>query len=77
MPRFMWFMIKVTVLEHNRCNLTQRPETRFVSKVIAHNFTFATFNDDIALLKLNMAVEMTSAMKPICLPRNDGACAKY
>nr|XP_053605955.1 uncharacterized protein LOC128672684 [Plodia interpunctella] len=68
---FMWFMIRVTLGEHNRCNATHRPETRYVTKAIAHNFTFATFRNDIALLKLNRPVATSDVIKPICLPLND------
>ncbi|XP_047532122.1 transmembrane protease serine 9-like [Vanessa atalanta] len=67
----MWFMIKVTLGEHNRCNETHRPETRFVVNVVAHNFTYLTFRDDIALLKLNEKVEISDTIKPVCLPRSD------
>ncbi|CAH0673910.1 unnamed protein product [Spodoptera exigua] len=68
---FMWFMIKVTLGEHNRCNTTHRPVTRFVVQVVSHNFSFATFRDDIAVLKLNEAVQVTDSVKPVCLPRSD------
>ncbi|KAJ0177720.1 hypothetical protein K1T71_006593 [Dendrolimus kikuchii] len=67
---FMWFMIKVTFGEHNRCNATQRPETRFVIRVTANNFTLANFNHDIALLRLNDRIPMSDTIKPICLPTN-------
>ncbi|CAH0752052.1 unnamed protein product [Diatraea saccharalis] len=65
---FMWFMIKVTFGEHNRCNSTTRPETRFVLRAISHKFTLSTFDNDIALLRLNERVPITDAIKPICLP---------
>ncbi|XP_050349532.1 transmembrane protease serine 9-like [Nymphalis io] len=67
----MWFMIKVTLGEHNRCNKTHRPETRFVVNVVAHNFTYLTFRDDIAVLKLNEKVQISDTVKPVCLPRSD------
>nr|XP_026485598.1 transmembrane protease serine 9-like [Vanessa tameamea] len=67
----MWFMIKVTLGEHNRCNETHRPETRFVVNVVAHNFTYLTFRDDIAVLKLNEKVQISDTIKPVCLPRSD------
>ncbi|RVE48475.1 hypothetical protein evm_006911 [Chilo suppressalis] len=68
---FMWFMIKVTLGEHDRCNETTRPVTRFVSELVANNFTYTTFKHDIALLKLNEPVEVTDEVKPICLPHAD------
>ncbi|XP_045514941.1 transmembrane protease serine 9-like [Pieris brassicae] len=67
----MWFMIKVTLGEHNRCNETHRPITRFVVNVVAHNFTYVDFRNDLALLKLNDKVEITDTVKPVCLPHND------
>ncbi|VVC88503.1 unnamed protein product [Leptidea sinapis] len=60
---FMWFMIKVTFGEHNRCNTTVRPETRFVIRVIAQNFSLTNFDNDIALLRLNEKVTYTSESK--------------
>ncbi|KAJ8718947.1 hypothetical protein PYW07_016503 [Mythimna separata] len=68
---FMWFMIKVTLGEHNRCNTTHRPVTRFVVQLVAHNFSFNNFRDDIAVLKLNKPVRVTDTVKPVCLPKND------
>ncbi|XP_041989111.1 transmembrane protease serine 9-like, partial [Aricia agestis] len=67
----MWFIIKVTLGEHNRCNKTYKPETRFVVEVVARNFTYTTFKDDIALLKLNDWVGVGDTIKPICLPHSD------
>lgn len=69
--RFMWFMIKVTFGEHNRCNATQRPETRFVLRAIANNFSFTNFDNDIALLRLNERVPISEIIQPICLPKDD------
>ncbi|KAL0881591.1 hypothetical protein ABMA27_001420 [Loxostege sticticalis] len=68
---FMWFMIKVTFGEHNRCNSTVRPETRFVLRAIANKFSLSNFDNDIALLRLNERVPLSDAIKPICLPSND------
>ncbi|CAH2085620.1 unnamed protein product [Euphydryas editha] len=65
---FMWFMIKVTFGEHDRCNATQRPETRFVIRAIANKFTLTNFDNDIALLRLNERIPMSGSIKPICLP---------
>ncbi|XP_072929280.1 trypsin-7-like [Epargyreus clarus] len=67
----MWFMIKVTLGEHNRCNKTHRPETRFVVNVVAHNFTYVNFRDDVAMLELNERVNISDTIKPVCLPHND------
>lgn len=64
-------MIKVTFGEHNRCNATQRPETRFVLRAIPNKFSLTNFDNDIALLRLNERVPMSAAIKPICLPTDD------
>lgn len=68
----MWFMIKVTLGEHNRCNKTHPPMTRYVIQLLAHNFTFTTFRDDVAVLKLNERVPISDTVKPVCLPHSDG-----
>ncbi|XP_072949817.1 transmembrane protease serine 9-like [Epargyreus clarus] len=68
---FMWFMIKITFGEHNRCNSTSRPETRFVIRAIPNKFSLTNFDNDIALLRLNERVAMSGAIKPICLPKDN------
>ncbi|XP_055525812.1 trypsin-7-like [Wyeomyia smithii] len=65
---FMWFLIKVTFGEHNRCDDSVRPETRFVLRAIAQKFSFLNFDNDIALLRLNDRVPITDFIRPICLP---------
>ncbi|GFG32018.1 hypothetical protein Cfor_08536, partial [Coptotermes formosanus] len=77
---FMWFMIKVTFGEHDRCNDTNKPESRFVLRAITGDFSFMNFDHDIALLRLNDKVPITDNIRPICLPNNtdetyDGAQA--
>lgn len=67
---FMWFMIKVTFGEHDRCKDTIRPETRFVLRAISQTFSFSNFDNDMALLRLNDRVPITDFIKPICLPTN-------
>lgn len=68
----MWFMIRVTFGEHDRCNETFRPETRFVLRAIVNDFSFTNFNNDIALLRLNDRVPITDFIRPICLPSPKG-----
>lgn len=72
LSRFMWFMIKVTFGEHDRCNDNKRPESRFVLRAIAGAFSFLNFDNDIALLRLNDRVPITQFIKPICLPKKRG-----
>lgn len=72
--RFMWFMIKVTFGEHDRCNDTNKPESRFVLRAITGDFSFMNFDHDIALLRLNDKVPITDNIRPICLPNNTGEC---
>ncbi|XP_044728473.1 trypsin-1-like [Chrysoperla carnea] len=67
--RFMWFMIKVTFGEHDRCNETRRPETRFVLRATVGQFSFLNFDNDIAILRMNDRVPITDTIKPICLPK--------
>ncbi|XP_050585838.1 trypsin-1 isoform X2 [Bombus affinis] len=64
---FMWFMIKVTFGEHDRC--TERgAETRYVVRVLTGDFSFLNFDNDIALLRLNERVPLSDTIRPICLP---------
>jgi hypothetical protein len=74
--RFMWFMIKVTFGEHDRCNDTKKPESRFVLRAITGDFSFMNFDHDIALLRLNDKVPITDSIRPICLPTNTGECLR-
>lgn len=68
----MWFMIKVTFGEHDRCDDKKRPETRFVLRAISQQFSFSNFDNDIALLRLNDRVPITDFIRPICLPSKKG-----
>lgn len=44
-------------------------QVRKVSQIIQHpNFNRTTVNHDIALLKLDSAVKLTAAVRPVCLP---------
>ncbi|XP_014480349.1 PREDICTED: trypsin-1-like [Dinoponera quadriceps] len=64
---FMWFMIKVTFGEHDRCT-EKGPETRYVVRIMTGDFSFLNFNNDIALLRLNERVPLGDTIRPICLP---------
>ncbi|XP_032678014.1 trypsin-1-like [Odontomachus brunneus] len=64
---FMWFMIKVTFGEHDRC-IEKGAETRYVVRVMTGEFSFLNFDNDIALLRLNERVPLSDTIRPICLP---------
>jgi hypothetical protein len=66
--RFLWPLIKVTFGEHDYCNSTRKPETRFVLRSILGEFSYLNFQNDLALLRLNDRVPMTGTIRPICLP---------
>jgi hypothetical protein len=63
----MWFMIKVTFGEHDRC-MEKPMETRYVVRVMTGDFSFLNFDNDIALLRLNERVPLSDTIRPICLP---------
>lgn len=65
-------MIKVTFGEHDRCDDSLRPETRFVLRAISQKFSYSNFDNDIALLRLNDHVPITDFIKPVCLPSKIG-----
>lgn len=67
-------MIRVTFGEHDRCNETVRPETRFVLRAFVQDFSFTNFDKDIAILRLNDRVPITDFIRPICLPNDEGEC---
>lgn len=73
---FMWFMIKVTFGEHDRCDDKTRPETRFVLRAISQPFSFSNFDNDVALLRLNDRVPITDFIRPICLPSSKSMCIR-
>lgn len=68
----MWFMIKVTFGEHDRCATNNKPETRFVLRATPGDFSYLNFDNDIAILRLNDRVPITDTIRPICLPSNTG-----
>lgn len=65
----MWFMIKVTFGEHDRCDSTNKPESRFVLRAFTGKFSYLNFENDISLLRLNDRVPLTDTIRPICLPK--------
>lgn len=71
--RFFWPLIKVTFGEHDYCNATRKPETRFVLRSIVGEFSYLNFQNDLALLRLNDNVPITATTRPICLPTDTSA----
>lgn len=67
-----WFMIKVTLGEHDLCNPKSQPETRYVLRAISRPYSVTTFDDDIALLRLNDRVPINHVIRPVCLPPRRG-----
>ncbi|XP_011497936.1 PREDICTED: trypsin-1-like [Ceratosolen solmsi marchali] len=67
---FMWFMIKVTFGEHDRCTQKSTIESRFVARAFIGNFSFLNFDDDIALLRLSERITLSETIRPVCLPSN-------
>lgn len=70
----MWFMFRVKFGEHDRCDKTTPAITRYVVKIIAHNFNLTVLSNDIALLQLSEPLAFTHAIRPVCLPKLDGKC---
>lgn len=65
-------MFRVTFGEHDRCDKSQRPFTRYLTKIISKDFSLNDLTDDIALLKLSSPVTYSHAVRPVCLPKNPG-----
>ncbi|XP_031634357.1 coagulation factor IX-like isoform X2 [Contarinia nasturtii] len=65
---YVWFFIKVTFGEHDRCDPNALPEARYVLRAISQSFNIGNYNDDIALLRLNDRVPINKVIRPICLP---------
>lgn len=72
----MWFMIRVTFGEHDRCSTKAQPESKYVIRTLAGDFSFTNFDNDIALLKLNDRVPLSETIRPICLPTTQGKLQK-
>ncbi|NP_001037368.1 serine protease-like protein precursor [Bombyx mori] len=66
---FMWFMFRVKFGEHDRCDRSHTPETRYVVKVIVHNFNLKELSNDISLIQLSRPIGYSHAIRPVCLPK--------
>uniref|UniRef100_A0A9J7XBA8 chymotrypsin n=1 Tax=Cyprinus carpio carpio TaxID=630221 RepID=A0A9J7XBA8_CYPCA len=59
---------RVILGEHDRGSSVEPIQVKLVSKVITHPlYSRATFNNDIALLKLSSPVTLTPRISPVCL----------
>lgn len=73
---YTWYLIKVTFGEHDICDSESKPESRFVLRVIMRSYSYTTYNNDIALLRLNDRVPINHIIRPICLPDRRGNAPK-
>lgn len=65
-------MIKASMGEHDRCDPTNQPESRYVLEAFSQQYSVTTMDDDIALLRLNDRVPINHVIRPICLPPRRG-----
>jgi len=64
--------IRLIIGDHDRKKQEPHQQLRTISKVfIRPDFVKRTFNNDIALIKLNREVEFNDFIRPVCLPTLD------
>lgn len=64
--------IRLILGDHDRRHLEANQETRFIERVfIRPDFVKATFNNDIALIKMDQEVQFSAFVRPVCLPNID------
>jgi hypothetical protein len=68
--RFNVTDIRAVLGEHDMVNKTETVtvERKLVKAEMYANFSILTFNNDIAVLELESAVELGTAVRPACLP---------
>lgn len=62
--------ITVRLLEHDRSTTDESQTiTKKVLRIVRHaSYSSANYNNDIALMRLDGAVQMTTQLRPVCLP---------
>jgi len=64
--------IRLIIGDHDRRKTEPHQITRTIAKVfIRDDFVKRTFNNDIALIKLNREIEFNDFIRPVCLPTLD------
>lgn len=61
--------ITVRLLEHNRKLSSAQKIDRRILEILTHpKYNVRTFDNDIAILKIDRPVELTDVLHPVCLP---------
>jgi len=61
--------VRLILGDHDRRRNSGNQVTRLIDRVFIHpNFVKKTFNNDIALIKMNRPVEYSAYIRPVCLP---------
>lgn len=64
--------IRLILGDHDRRDEEKWQELRLIERVIIHpQFVKKTFNNDIALIKMNRNIEFNDRVRPVCLPPKD------
>lgn len=62
-------MVKLVIGDHDRSHFSKHQTTRRISHIHLHKeFDQDTFNNDIALLRMNKPVVFSDHIRPVCLP---------
>lgn len=69
---FMSNRISVSLLVHDRKSNSSREISRKAKKIIIHErYNPFNINNDIGLIQLNEAVEMSNVLRPVCMPSKE------